>query len=305
MAEHENRHRPQSYSQPRHEGQQVSAEEFVGAKPCAQSGDDSENQPIDQRALLDGFHHRRRHQVGVAQGSRAHFGSSVRGLVSAGSTTGRVAPEPSSLNCGGSEGTFCPARNVGGGGCLAQLQSADVGHNGPAILRRDLRRVVGHGTEAVGDHVEQISQRRLAQTLNVIRRRLAREATRWNHAVAIAHAGMTGSAINVVALLSAGQKFVGDRKGHVVSGIVADLSGIEIGVFVQLAAGDRALDRRTRRTQVGIEIARGQRLEARLVVHILTAAGQGQERCQQLPAVLKARVSLARMPNAPCIEWDT
>src|SRR4029077_13754429 len=99
----------------------------------------------------------------------------------------------------------------------------------------------------------------------------------WNNAVAVAHPGRTGSAVDVVTLLSAGQKFVGDRKGHVVSGIVAKLSGVEIVVLVQLAAGDRAFNWRTRRPQISIEIAFGQRLEARLIVHVLTAPGQ----CQQ------------------------
>ena len=148
-----------------------------------------------------------------------------------GSITGRVAPEPSSSKLRRLGRNFLSRRNVGGGGVLAQLQSADVGHDRPAIPRRDLRGVVGHGAEAVGDHVEEISQGRLAQALAVIRRRFARKTARRNHAIAIAQPGVTGSAVNVVALLSAGQKLRGDREGHVVSGIVAHLAGVEIGVL--------------------------------------------------------------------------
>ena len=50
---------------------------------------------------------------------------------------------------------------------------------------------------------------------------------------------------------------------------------------MQLAAGDRAFDRRARRAQVGVEIALGERLEARLVVHILTASGQDEQGGEQ------------------------
>ena len=234
----------------------------------------AKTRPINQRPLLDGFHHRRRHQVEFAQGSRGHFGSSCSGLVS---ITGNVAPEPEFLELRWLGRNFLSSRNVGGSCSLAQLQRADIGNDRPAVSRRNLRRVVGHGSEAVGDYIEKVSERRFAQTLNVIRRRLAREATRRNHAVAIAHARVTGSAVNVVTLLSAGEKFRGDWKGHVVSGIVAQLSRVEISVIVQLPAGDRALDRRARRAQVGVEIALRERLEARLVVHVLTASGENQK----------------------------
>ena len=46
---------------------------------------------------------------------------------------------------------------------------------------------------------------------------------------------------------------------------------------MQLAAGDRAIDQRPRRAQIGIIIILRERFEARLVVHVLTASGQQQD----------------------------
>jgi hypothetical protein len=83
---------------------------------------------------------------------------------------------------------------------------------------------------------------------------------------------VAGSAVNVITLLSACEKFCGDWKGHVVSRIVAQLSRVKICVIVQLAAGNRAFDWRTRGAQVAVEIALGERLESRLVVHVLPAS---------------------------------
>ena len=133
----------------------------------------------------------------------------------------------------------------------------------------------------VGNGVKQISQRRLAQTIGVIGRRFARESTRRNHAIAVTHPRMAGSAINVVALLSSPQQFFGNREGHVISGTVANLSGVEITVFVQLTASHCSLDRRPRRAQVCVKVALGERLEPGLIVHILPATAKHQRGGQQ------------------------
>ena len=69
--------------------------------------------------------------------------------------------------------------------------------------------------------------------------------------------------------------FFGHRERHHVAGIVADLAGIEIGVFVQLSAGDGAFDRGTGGALVGEEVAAGERILARLDVHV-DAAGGGE-----------------------------
>jgi hypothetical protein len=52
-------------------------------------------------------------------------------------------------------------------GVLAQLQSANVADNRPAIIRRDLRSVVRHHAEAMRHDVEEVSQGRFAQAVNV------------------------------------------------------------------------------------------------------------------------------------------
>ena len=86
---------------------------------------------------------------------------------------------------------------------------------------------------------------------------------------------MAGGAENVEALAAALENFFGDREGHDVAGIVADLSGVEVSVFVELSAGDGAFDWRTRGALVGEEVAARERILARLHVHV-DAAGGGQ-----------------------------
>src|SRR5215467_5980291 len=61
-------------------------------------------------------------------------------------------------------------RNVRQGGVLAQLQRADVGGDRPAIARRDLRPVVRHRAETVGHDVVEMTDRDLAQAVDVVRR---------------------------------------------------------------------------------------------------------------------------------------
>ena len=136
-------------------------------------------------------------------------------------------------------------------------------------------RIIRHRAKSLRHHLKKISQRRLSQAVGVIRRRALKSALH-NHSIAIAQPGMAGSAINVKALAATIQHFLGDRKRHVVARVFPNFSGVEISVLIELAAGHRAFNRRTRRAQVGIEITFGQRLEPRLVVHILAATGQGQ-----------------------------
>ena len=112
------------------------------------------------------------------------------------------------------------------------------------------------------------------------RRGLAGESAGGDESVAVADARVAGRAENVEALAAAGEDFFGDGKGHHVAGIVVDFSGVEVGVFVELAAGDGAFDGRTFGTLVGVEIAAGERVLAGLDVHVV-AAGGGQRYHQQ------------------------
>ena len=109
----------------------------------------------------------------------------------------------------------------------------------------------------------------------MIRRRRT-VATLHDHSFAIADARVAGRAINVEALPAPRQHIHGYRKRHIVAGIVAKLAGVEIGVVMQLSACHGALDRRASRSEIGVKVALGKRLEARLIVHILAAACQEQ-----------------------------
>src|SRR6185436_20415217 len=101
--------------------------------------------------------------------------------------------------------------NVCERGVLAELKRADVGDDRPSIGGGDLRRVVGHGAEAVGDDVEKVSDGRLAKAVLVIRRRTAIAAPH-DHPVALAGTPMTGRAKDVEALLAAGHHARVDRE---------------------------------------------------------------------------------------------
>jgi hypothetical protein len=79
---------------------------------------------------------------------------------------------------------------------------------------------------------------------------------------------VTGSAENVVAFAAAGEHFFGDGEGHDVAGIIAHFAGVEIGVVVELAAGDRAFDWGAFGTVVSVEIAAGERVLAGLDLHV-------------------------------------
>src|SRR6476659_2613931 len=68
---------------------------------------------------------------------------------------------------------------------LAELQRANIGDDRPAILWRYTVGVGIHHAEAVGDHVEEVASRRLAQPILVERGR-RREAALHDHAVAVA-----------------------------------------------------------------------------------------------------------------------
>src|ERR1700683_1783107 len=92
---------------------------------------------------------------------------------------------------------------------------------------------------------------------------------------------MTRRAVNVVALAAAVENFFRSRERYVLARIVAGFPSVEISVFMQLAAGYSAFDRRTLGALVGEEIAAGKRVLARLDVHVEAArGGESQQRRQ-------------------------
>ena len=64
------------------------------------------------------------------------------------------------------------ARSAGGTSftrsMLAQLQRAHIGHDGPTVARLDLRGVIRHGAQSIGDHIEEVSDGSLPQAIDVV-----------------------------------------------------------------------------------------------------------------------------------------
>src|SRR5580700_912154 len=108
MPDHENRHRSKGDSKPTHVAQQVCPEELIRTNEREDQGDHRENEADDKRAPLDGFDHRRCHQIQIVR-MRRHFDSAPVSPLAAGWNSGKVAPEPGlPRNTGASDGTFCP-----------------------------------------------------------------------------------------------------------------------------------------------------------------------------------------------------
>ncbi len=108
MPEHENRHRTQGHAQPRHEAQQIGAEEFVRLKPCAQRGDEHRKSgPRSATAVWMVF------TTGGAVRSRlcmAPCSFRLLCLQALGfDDPARSRPNPAPRTAAASEGTFCPA----------------------------------------------------------------------------------------------------------------------------------------------------------------------------------------------------
>src|SRR6266404_2647968 len=67
---------------------------------------------------------------------------------------------------------------------LAELQCPDVGRDAPSIVRFNARGVTRHRAEAIRNYVEEVTHRRLAQFVGVIRSRLP-ETSPHDHAVPV------------------------------------------------------------------------------------------------------------------------
>lgn len=95
---------------------------------------------------------------------------------------------------------------------LTELQRADVGDYGPAILGRNLFAIAWHRAEAVRYDVIEVSDRRRTKAIDVIRRRLAK-ASLNNHASAVADPAVADRTINVESILTTVKHSRRDRKG--------------------------------------------------------------------------------------------
>ena len=85
---------------------------------------------------------------------------------------------------------------------LTPLQNPNIGDNLPAVFRLNLRGVVRHGAESVADHVVKITGGRLAEPVDVIRRRRPQSAPR-DDPVTIADSSVTRRAVDIKTFLAA------------------------------------------------------------------------------------------------------
>src|SRR5579862_6685361 len=105
-------------------------------------------------------------------------------------------------------------------------------------------------------------------------RRWSSKASLHDHAVTVAQARMTRRAVDIKPLSTVRKYRFSDWKWHVVTRVIANFPGVEIRVFMLLPARYRSLHRRPGGSQICEEIAFGQRLVPRLIMHILPASRQ-------------------------------
>src|SRR5438445_13169222 len=98
-------------------------------------------------------------------------------------------------------------------GETAQLEGPHIGDDRPAVSRRNLAGVAGHGPEAVADHRVHVTIRNAPQP-GVVERRRAAEAALDDHAVAVTNPAVAGAAGADIAVLAPFAQVSGGRPGH-------------------------------------------------------------------------------------------
>jgi hypothetical protein len=164
--------------------------------------------------------------------------------------------------------------HVGQRCALAVLQGADVGDDRPAVLRVHLGAVVLHPAESVGDHIEVVAGRLVAHLL-VVERRRRPQAALHDHAVAHRRAAVAGRTVDIEPLVPALQHLVRHLERELIDELAVHLPGEHQLVVVQVPARDGALDQRPHAASVGERVGFLVRIDARRVVHVLTA-GRGK-----------------------------
>ena len=159
---------------------------------------------------------------------------------------------------------------------LAQLQSTNVGDNGPAVPRWYLRGVVLHRAKALGNHIEVIANWRLAQPIEVEGRRTAKSAA-YDHTVAGAEAIVARRAVNIVALLSTRQHRTCHREREGVHKRCPRLTGVQRRIIPELPARHRARHERPCRLAVRKKRTGGEGVVAWLIGHLLTTTRRQQD----------------------------
>lgn len=162
-------------------------------------------------------------------------------------------------------------RNIGQHGALAQLQCADVSNYAPAIIRGHPRSVARHRSIAIRNHVEEVSNRRILQSRDVIRRGLAESASN-NLTITIANAAMTRRAINIEPLLAALKIVTSDGKRKCRCIGLTRFACVSDSIQSQVPTSDGAFNLGPRRSMIREKLAFGKRLIFRLIMHVLPAA---------------------------------
>src|SRR4051794_10694016 len=104
---------------------------------------------------------------------------------------------------------------------LADLQGADIGGDVPAVFRADALVVAVHRAKAVGDDVEEVTNRGIAQAL-VVKGGRVDEAALGDHAVAVSEPAMADGAEDFELLMSALQVLACDREWESVGDLPVD-----------------------------------------------------------------------------------
>src|ERR1700682_917804 len=100
-------------------------------------------------------------------------------------------------------------------GIAAELKGAQVGDHCPTVPRRDLRGIVKHHAEPVGDHVVDVTVGGLPQTVLVVGGRVL-HAAYDHHAVPVSLQTVARRTENFVAVLAPLQELLVDRQWEVV-----------------------------------------------------------------------------------------
>src|SRR5207249_8882609 len=117
----------------------------------------------------------------------------------------------------------------------------------PAILGPNLRRVIGHRAEAIGDHIKEVTERRFPEPILMKGRRTAIAAA-YHHAVALSGPAVARRAEHVEPLASTRHDTVVDWKRKHGGVRAVDLAGVKQRVFTQLPARDGARHERPGRS---------------------------------------------------------
>src|SRR5262249_29466313 len=129
--------------------------------------------------------------------------------------------------------------------------------------------------------------------------RCFRIATLHDHSIAVADAGMTRCAVNVVALLAAIEHSLRDRKRKPIPLLHAGLARVVVGVCAQLPTGNSPRDLQARSHSIRPKCAAAKRDVFWLIMHILAAADAEEQQSCNTQSSHQFRLCHANVNSAP------